>query len=115
MLRPTRDDLSKPMAKTVHTMLRILDESLSTDFYQRAFGLGVADRFAFDDFTLVYLRGQESDFELESIMDARRRTRLATATAIWRSWSTISMPSTAGSARKACNPSRLRNSSVRAL
>ena len=28
-------------------------------------GLGVADRFAFDDFTLVYLRGRESDFELE--------------------------------------------------
>ena len=53
------------MAKTVHTMLRILDESRSTDFYRRAFGLGVADRFAFDDFTLVYLRGHESDFELE--------------------------------------------------
>ena len=53
------------MAKTVHTMLRVLDESRSTDFYRRALGLGVADRFAFDDFTLVYLRSQESDFELE--------------------------------------------------
>ena len=53
------------MAKTVHTMLRVLDETRSIDFYDRAFGLGVADRFPFDDFTLVYLRGRESDFELE--------------------------------------------------
>jgi lactoylglutathione lyase len=53
------------MAKTVHTMVRVLDESRSTEFYRRAFGLGIADRFAFDDFTLVYLRGQDSDFELE--------------------------------------------------
>jgi len=53
------------MAKAGHTMLRVLDEARSTDFYQRAFGLGIADRFPFDDFTLVYLRGRESDFELE--------------------------------------------------
>jgi lactoylglutathione lyase len=53
------------MAKGVHTMLRVLDEARSTDFYHRTFGLGIADRFPFDDFTLVYLRGRESDFELE--------------------------------------------------
>ena len=53
------------MAKAGHTMLRVLDEARSTDFYHRAFGLGIADRFPFDDFTLVYLRGRESDFELE--------------------------------------------------
>ena len=53
------------MAKGVHTMLRVLDEARSTDFYHRTFGLGIADRFPFDDFTLVYLRGPESDFELE--------------------------------------------------
>src|ERR1700724_1601842 len=53
------------MAKTAHTMLRVLEETRSTDFYRRAFGLDVADRFPFDDFTLVYLRGRESDFELE--------------------------------------------------
>jgi lactoylglutathione lyase len=53
------------MAKAVHTMLRVLDEARSTDFYHRTFGLGIADRFPFDDFTLVYLRGRESDFELE--------------------------------------------------
>ena len=50
------------MAKTVHTMLRVLDESRSADFYRRALGLGVADRFDFDDFTLVYLRNPEARF-----------------------------------------------------
>ena len=37
----------------------------AVDFYRRAFGMRVADRFAFDDFTLVYLLGESSDFELE--------------------------------------------------
>ena len=53
------------MAKAAHTMLRVLDEGRSTDFYCRAFGFEVADRFPFDDFTLIYLRGRGSDFELE--------------------------------------------------
>ena len=65
------------MAKTVHTMLRVLDESRSTDFYRRALGLGVADRFAFDDFTLVYLRGRESDFELELTVNHGRTAQYA--------------------------------------
>ncbi len=46
-------------------MLRVLDEARSVDFYQRAFGLAIADRFAFDSFTLVYLRNAEADFEIE--------------------------------------------------
>jgi lactoylglutathione lyase len=53
------------MAKVVHTMLRVLDVTRSTDFYRRVFGLEIADRYPFDDFTLIYLRGRESDFELE--------------------------------------------------
>ena len=53
------------MAKAVHSMIRVLDEARSVDFYQRAFGLDIADRFAFDGFTLVYLRNREADFELE--------------------------------------------------
>jgi lactoylglutathione lyase len=53
------------MAKAAHTMLRVLDEARSVDFYRRAFGFEIADRFAFDDFTLIYLRGRESAFELE--------------------------------------------------
>ncbi len=53
------------MAKPIHSMIRVLDESRSVDFYRRAFGMRIADRFAFDDFTLVYLLGDASDFELE--------------------------------------------------
>ena len=60
------------MAKAVHTMLRVLDEARSTEFYRRAFGLEVADRFPFDDFTLIYLRGRESDFELELTVNRGR-------------------------------------------
>ena len=53
------------MAKAIHTMIRVLDEARSVDFYRRAFGLEVADRFPFDGFTLVYLRNAEADFEVE--------------------------------------------------
>src|SRR5438105_15559045 len=60
------------MAKAVHTMLRVLDEVRSADFYRRAFGLEIADRFPFDDFTLIYLRGRESDFELELTVNQGR-------------------------------------------
>ncbi len=53
------------MAKAIHTMIRVLDEERSTAFYRRAFGLEIADRFAFDDFTLLYLRNDDADFEVE--------------------------------------------------
>lgn len=53
------------MAKAIHMMIRVLDEARSVDFYDRAFGLEVADRFEFDGFTLVYLRNREADFEVE--------------------------------------------------
>jgi lactoylglutathione lyase len=53
------------MAKAIHTMIRVLDEEKSKDFYKKAFDLDVADRFEFDDFTLVYLRNPENDFEVE--------------------------------------------------
>lgn len=53
------------MAKAIHSMIRVLDEARSVDFYTRAFGLAVADRFAFSDFTLIYLRNAEADFEVE--------------------------------------------------
>jgi len=60
------------MAKAVHTMLRVLDEARAIDFYRRAFGLEIVDRFPFDDFTLIYLRGRESDFELELTVNRGR-------------------------------------------
>jgi lactoylglutathione lyase len=53
------------MAKALHSMIRVLDEARSVEFYRLAFGLDVADRFPFDSFTLVYLKSAESDFELE--------------------------------------------------
>jgi len=53
------------MAKAIHTMIRVRDLDRSIDFYDKAFGLKVADRFDFDGFTLVYLRNDENDFEIE--------------------------------------------------
>ncbi len=53
------------MAKAVHTMIRVFDLERSMAFYKEALGLETAERFDFDDFTLVYLRSDESDFELE--------------------------------------------------
>lgn len=53
------------MAKAIHTMIRVMNEEISVDFYRKAFGLNIADRFAFDGFTLVYLRNEEADFEVE--------------------------------------------------
>ena len=35
------------MAKPVHSMIRVLDEAKSLDFYARAFGLEVADHLKF--------------------------------------------------------------------
>ena len=46
-------------------MIRVLDLERSLAFYETAFGLTQADRFDFDDFTLVYLRNPENDFEIE--------------------------------------------------
>ena len=53
------------MAKAIHTMIRVRDEDKSVDFYRKAFGMDVADRFDFDSFTLVYMRSPESEFEIE--------------------------------------------------
>lgn len=53
------------MAKLIHSMIRVLDEQRSLDFYQKAFGLAVAERVPFDGFTLIYLANPETDFELE--------------------------------------------------
>ena len=60
------------MAKAVHSMIRVLDEARSVDFYRAAFGLAVADRIDFDTFTLVYLRNAEADFEVELTVNKGR-------------------------------------------
>lgn len=53
------------MAKAIHSMIRVLDEARSVAFYEKAFGLRVADRLDFPNFTLVYLSNSDSEFELE--------------------------------------------------
>ena len=53
------------MAKAIHTMIRVFDLEKSLSFYRDAFGLELADRLDFDDFTLAYLRNEENDFEVE--------------------------------------------------
>lgn len=60
------------IAKPVHSMIRVVDEARATDFYRRAFGLVPADRIAFDDFTLIYLRNATSPFELELTVNKGR-------------------------------------------
>ncbi|SEJ95492.1 lactoylglutathione lyase [Sphingobium sp. AP50] len=53
------------MAKIIHSMVRVTNERESVDFYKAALDLDVAGRFPFEDFTLVYLRSPDNDFELE--------------------------------------------------
>lgn len=60
------------MAKAIHSMIRVLDEARSVDFYQRAFGLHVADRLDFSGFTLVYLSNAETGFEVELTINKDR-------------------------------------------
>ncbi len=60
------------MAKMVHSMIRVLEEARSVDFYDKAFGLKVASRVPFDGFTLIYLSNPETGFELELTVNAGR-------------------------------------------
>jgi lactoylglutathione lyase len=60
------------MANAIHMMVRVLDERRSVDFYEQVFGLEVADRFDFEDFTLVYLRNPKNDFEIELTVNKGR-------------------------------------------
>jgi lactoylglutathione lyase len=61
------------MAKPVHSMIRVLDEKRSLDFYARAFGLEVADHLKFPDFALIYLRHPSSPFEVELTVNFDRK------------------------------------------
>lgn len=60
------------MAKYIHSMIRVLDEAASIDFYDRCFGLKVAERLDFDTFTLIYLSNAESGTELELTVNKGR-------------------------------------------
>lgn len=60
------------MAKLIHGMIRVLDEERSVNFYREAFGLRVEKRLDFTSFTLVYLRNEEADFEVELTINKDR-------------------------------------------
>ncbi len=60
------------MAKAIHSMIRVLDEARSVEFYRTALGLEVAQRLDFDSFTLVYLSNAEAHFELELTINKDR-------------------------------------------
>jgi len=60
------------MAKAIHTMARVLDEARSLDFYKKAFGLEIADRLDFPDFTLVYLSNSQTPYEVELTINKGR-------------------------------------------
>jgi lactoylglutathione lyase len=52
-------------SKLIHSMIRVLDDVRSIEFYDLAFGLKVSDRFDYEGFSLIYLRNDLSTFELE--------------------------------------------------
>ena len=60
------------MAKAIHTMIRVRDEARSLAFYKTAFGLDIADRLDFPEFTLVYLSNAESPHEVELTINKDR-------------------------------------------
>lgn len=60
------------MAKPIHMMVRVLDEARSVDFYRKAFGLDISERADFPDFTLIYMRGKDSPFEVELTVNKGR-------------------------------------------
>ncbi len=60
------------MAKAIHMMVRVLDEARSLGFYKKAFGLDIAERLDFPDFTLVYLSNPEAPFEVELTINKGR-------------------------------------------
>ncbi len=60
------------MAKLIHTMIRVLDLDRSIQFYSRGFDMSESHRLEFPDFALVYLRGRESDAEIELTLNRGR-------------------------------------------
>jgi lactoylglutathione lyase len=60
------------MAKPIHMMVRVKEEARSIDFYRKAFCLEIAERVDFPDFTLIYMRGKDSPFEVELTVNKGR-------------------------------------------
>lgn len=49
----------------IHTMIRVLDLERSLKFYREAFQFSPSHKLDFPDFSLVYLRNQDNDVEIE--------------------------------------------------
>ncbi|GHC40184.1 MULTISPECIES: VOC family protein [Gemmobacter] len=60
------------MPRYIHSMIRVLDEARALAFYDMAFGLRVAERLDFPDFSLIYLSNAESEVELELTVNRGR-------------------------------------------
>jgi lactoylglutathione lyase len=59
-------------AKAIHSMIRVLDETRSVEFYRKAFDLEVVNRYDFGEFVLVYLANSATPFELELTINKGR-------------------------------------------
>lgn len=53
------------LVKIIHCMIRVHDLDRSLKFYKDALGLSISHRLDFPGFSLVYLRNDENDFEIE--------------------------------------------------
>lgn len=53
------------MTKMIHSMIRVLNEKKSLQFYQDVLNLREKRRVSFESFALIYLGNDETDFELE--------------------------------------------------
>ncbi len=60
------------MPNAVHMMIRVLEEARSVDFYAKCFGLSVADKRDWPDFSLIYMSNPENDFEVELTVNKGR-------------------------------------------
>lgn len=60
------------MAKLIHTMIRVRDLEASLKFYSDVLELRPAHTLDFPDFTLVYLRNDENDAEIELTLNKGR-------------------------------------------
>ncbi len=60
------------MAKAVHMMVRVLDEARSVKFYETCFGLKIAERREWPDFSLTYMSNPEAPFEVELTVNKGR-------------------------------------------
>lgn len=60
------------MAKMIHSMIRVVDDAVSIDWYRRTLGVEVVHQLDFTDFRLTYLANKETGFELELTLNKGR-------------------------------------------